>query len=258
MIDKTAASVYFNQANHQVNRGNLAEAIRLYKEALKFNPEDHQVYCNLGDAFSRVEDFVRASECFRKGIALRPDEPISYFNLGNCFAKLNDLTSAIESYQMAIVLNPNYAKAYLNLGTAYESMGDIEEAIACYKKSISADSQNATAHNNLAGIYMEVEGYRDFSKAIELFRTAIRLDPTYSAPYANMGLLFFRRRELENAESYLTKAVELDRKDANSWLTLALICKMQGRDQRAIECLGISAGLGNQTAQDGLNSMGHT
>ena len=89
--------------------------ISIYQDALKYNPNNHKLLYNLGNAY------------LRRGMV---DE-------------------ATGNYLAAIKVNPNYADALNNLGIALEEQGRHEEAYEYYKMAFEVDSNLEVARWNL-------------------------------------------------------------------------------------------------------------
>ena len=63
------------------------------------------------------------------------------------------------------------------------------------------------AHNNL-GLALEIAAQRD--EAIEHFRSAIRIDPSFANAHHNLGVSLFRAGQLDSAIEHLRTAVAID------------------------------------------------
>ena len=70
---------------------------------------------------------------------------------------------AEEKYKKAIEIKPENIKAQNGLGLVYSNSGDDKKAIECYKSSIKLDSNNSETNFNIATSYRKLE---DFQNAI--------------------------------------------------------------------------------------------
>jgi tetratricopeptide (TPR) repeat protein len=61
---------------------------------------------------------------------------VAYYNLGNAYSRRGDFVRAIFDYNQAIGLNPKFAEAFNNRGFAYSKKGDLDRAIADYCEAI--------------------------------------------------------------------------------------------------------------------------
>lgn len=61
------------------------------------------------------------------------------------------------------------------------------------------------------------------------------INPQNGSDYARRGWLYFSQQKLQQAQSDLEKAVELDN-DIDSLYALGLVYRSQGLDEKALEC----------------------
>ena len=66
--------------------------------------------------------------------------------------------------------------------------------------------RDASAHYNLAVVHARLGRHDDAEAG---YRTALALDPNYARCYEGLGLLAFRRNQIDVAASYFRRAVDL-------------------------------------------------
>ncbi|HKU50118.1 MAG TPA: tetratricopeptide repeat protein [Nitrososphaera sp.] len=81
-----------------------------------------------------------------------------------------------------------------------------EAAVAKLLKAVELDKDNAQAWCLLAGIYNELGNHQ----ALSCYETAIKLNPRYYLAYRGIGNYFLKKNEFASAESYYTKAIEIN------------------------------------------------
>lgn len=74
----------------------------------------------------------------------------------------------------------------------------------------------------------------ELDRAIEEFRTVIRLDPRHADAHYNLGLLLGERGQWDEAMTALEKAAELRPNDADPHLAMGIVASQVGNDDRAI------------------------
>ena len=117
--------------------GDLAEAIRLYREALKLDDASPGLYLGLGDCLERAGQFAEAEKAFRRVISLEPDSFEAYYNLGVSTSQQGRFDEAVAGYEKALALDPKnalYPAALNNLGTVQLDRGDKTQAIARWRR----------------------------------------------------------------------------------------------------------------------------
>lgn len=127
---KTKAFMLKEKGLELHNEGKPHEAIAMYDEAIKLNPEFLMAYNNRGVAKTDIYDYEGAFEDYSKAISINPKFAMAYSNRGHVrMVHLNETKEAIDDFDKAIELNPRFANAYLNRGIAYCDLAMYEEAI---------------------------------------------------------------------------------------------------------------------------------
>ena len=148
--DKREAWQLFQQAYERQMKGELEEAVELYKKSIEAHPTA-EAYTFLGWTYSfmgRIEDAIE--EC-HKAIAQDPDFGNPYNDIGAYLIEKGELDEAIIWFQKALLARRYESPAFphLNLGRVYERKGQWTEAIDSYKKSLALNPNYALARKAL-------------------------------------------------------------------------------------------------------------
>lgn len=114
--------------------GDLPEALRIAREAVKKGNHDYRLLTLLGEALLRSgiapgePEFKEAQEALEKAVAARPNYAGSQLALGKLALLSNQVDDAIAHLEIARELNPNDASVYSNLAAAYRKRGDLQKA----------------------------------------------------------------------------------------------------------------------------------
>ncbi len=87
-----------------LEKGNYADAIDSFNQALKHDPKNSSILNNLGLAFYHQGKYNKAIEYYEKAIKKDELKPSRYINLALAFEKMHDYTKAKEALQKALVL----------------------------------------------------------------------------------------------------------------------------------------------------------
>ena len=94
-----------------------------------------------------------------------------FLNLAKHFESLNDWTSAQKYYQLYVAANPNHAAAYMWLANMYRRQKDFEKAIQYYKKALRLDPKYYPAVNNLLFVLKQVMAFDEIEKYKKMLPT---------------------------------------------------------------------------------------
>ncbi len=171
--ENLSAGQLLKQANQLKRAGRLDEAIALYQEAIKINPNFAWAYNNLGNAFAKQGNIDDAVAFYSQSLKNNSNSAWLYYCLGEALAKQGDLEAAVKYLQKAIDTKSNFYKFYQSLGNCLTQTGDFEGAIASYNKAIELNSEVAHSYLGCCFCYMckgELSLAQDYLKqALEIY-----------------------------------------------------------------------------------------
>lgn len=97
---------YLELAKEYKKKGEILEAIGLYKKHLKLNPNDSDAYNNLGLLYYGEEEYEKALENYKKAIEIDPNDGVVYYNMGFTYEGLEENIKAIEAFERYKELEP--------------------------------------------------------------------------------------------------------------------------------------------------------
>lgn len=93
-----------------------------------------------------------------------------------------------------------------------------EEMLEVAEKILELDANNAKGHNYI-GIYYDVK--LDYAKAKKEYEIANRLDQNFSAPWANLAVIYISEEKYDLAIDYYRKYCAIKPEEAERWTSLA-------------------------------------
>jgi hypothetical protein len=123
-VTSNNATAYFNLGCDYYFQGDIHEAIRYYREAIKANPRFAWPHYNLAIA---LEDLGRPKEAlyhYYRAVSIAPRFAQAHSNLGLLLANMGRFREAERHYLMAIKADPNYEIARHNLARLREFLGE--------------------------------------------------------------------------------------------------------------------------------------
>ncbi|MDD2697334.1 MAG: tetratricopeptide repeat protein [Arcobacteraceae bacterium] len=175
------------KASKRVGEKNYKEAVKLYKKALPYEPNNKKIYFNLGVVYLHLEEFY----------------------------------NAIENFKKALSLDKDYVSAYSNLAICYKKIKEYHKTINCLFKALQlSKTPDVDIYYNLGNTLSSIEEY---SKAISYFDKVIEIDPTYYKAYHAKGLVFNHLTDYKKALWYFKKTLEYKSDYSDSIFAISLI-----------------------------------
>lgn len=122
--------------------------------------------------------------------------------------------------------------SHFNLGVSYQNRKEYLNAIEAYKKAIGLDPTYTEAYNNLGILYQEIG---DDHHAFETYQRLIKINPNYEKAYNNLGILFYLKGQYGEALEAFQKAITINPHNIESYINLGVLYKKQGQWSKAVE-----------------------
>lgn len=180
------ARAHNNYAIALLKQHKYQEAIYYLKQALQLQQGNYwDPYTNLSIAYANLGNIDEAIKSIKHALRINPRHPESFNSLGLLFQQQAKLDDAIKAFQVATVLRPHYGKAYFNLGQTYLMQESLEKAWQAFKDCcIDGDYDTVTdGFERYAAVSMHLEKFDD---AIIGYQKILTLDPSF--PDARMNL----------------------------------------------------------------------
>jgi tetratricopeptide (TPR) repeat protein len=140
---------HYNLASMLQARGNPAEAITEYEEALRIRPQDATANNALGAALIAAGQPGRALAPLQTAARNSPEYFDAHYNLANALASAGNFPGAAEEFAAAVRIRPDDADAHANLGSALAELGRFTEAKAQFERALEINPAHLLARENL-------------------------------------------------------------------------------------------------------------
>ncbi len=188
----------------------------------------------------KVHESVYASLAGRGDIVALPVPLHHYGKLDP--AKAREKYQLYESIGLQKVAEEPDFSAYLELGRQYLNNNKVEEAITALKKSLELQQFHSetwfllgTAH--LLREESEQDLNQDLKQALAALEKAWILNLSHSPTYTNLGILYTKYKNFEQAMEYFLQAIEFNPRDANAWKNLGMCFDELGDKEKAYRAL---------------------
>lgn len=214
--------------NVLVAQGNLAKAAEAYEQALQLDPHELRALENLANYYSML-DPLKAFSYYQRYLEIDPNDGEIYFQLGLLQQKDNKIKEAEESFKRSSQLEPEQLGPHLALAEIYESQKSTASAVAEYVACAQVDPHNPLVALRLGHLYYE-QGQWDL--AYNAFQSARAAQPEDAPVYYWLARVCEERKQWKEAAEHSQKAYELSH-DVQFLPLIAYYLTLDGRPKEA-------------------------
>ena len=175
-LNKKDYDSYYKISNLLYDLDKKDDAELMLKNLINIKPDYIKATLLLGDILCEKESYKEALSIYMEGLKHNPNNYEIYYNMGITYTMLNDFENAKISYEKAAIINTLLYNAYYSLGEINLISGDLSEAEKYFSKCIEDPKNDADSYYNLAKIYM-IRG--EHTNAINAINLAIELNNEY-------------------------------------------------------------------------------
>lgn len=133
------------QGTQALQKGKVAQAVRLLARAHRLDPENADAALNLGGAYILSKKFTQAVAILEPLSEREPHNPMVWTNLGAAYlgnpvlARDEEQRRAIAAFERAVELDPATPNVAYNLGLIYRDRRQAEQALAWFRRAVQAN-----------------------------------------------------------------------------------------------------------------------
>jgi tetratricopeptide (TPR) repeat protein len=206
IINPTFEQAYIECAELCVQEGNYKKALDIYTEANnRFGPET-DLMVNVAACYLRLDKLADAKMTLLRALRFDPNNEEIYFLLGESYAKSESWYSAINAYHKAIDIDENREEFYLGLAKAYAKVEDYNKATINYHNATKICSEDSLYWKEYVCFVMKLGLY---DEAMQILDEAD--EHTFGADllYCRAINYFFMKNKRDGLD-VLTEALEED------------------------------------------------
>jgi cytochrome c-type biogenesis protein CcmH/NrfG len=193
------AELAFQQAESEREKGNNAQAVELYRQALKLRPRYAAAHLGLARALESQEEFDAALEEIAAARRDRPVYPEASAVEGRILRSLADTEGALAAYRRALREARGFQpEAYTGMGILYEDKARNEEAADAFRHAIAQLSDTEPIIYELLG--RNLERLERWKEAVAAYEKYLELAPTGAHASAINSIIDQLRKQAAEAE----------------------------------------------------------
>jgi len=150
--------------------GKNEEALEIFLEITRKEPNNFYAYNNLGMVYSEMQEKDKALNAYEKSLSINPTFPMTLNNIGYLHMTMGHYDKAEMFLKKASLLFGSFHLVSTNLGELYLKQKRYSEAMTYLKKSLK-DMPNFSPTHRLLGELHQAEGRMDEAeKEFSLFK----------------------------------------------------------------------------------------
>ncbi|KAJ7480062.1 TPR-containing protein Mql1 [Mycena galericulata] len=211
---------------------NYPKAIEFFQRVLGLQEENGEVWSALGHCYLMQDDLQKAYSAYQQALYLLPnpkEDPKLWYGIGILYDRYGSLDHAEEAFSSVLRMDKDldFDKAneiLFRLGIIYKQQGKYDDSLGCFDR-ILRNPPSPLAH---ADIWFQIghvyEQQKDHVSAKDAYERVVTDNPSHAKVLQQLGWLYhqdgssFQNQDL--AIQYLTKSLEADPSDAQSWYLL--------------------------------------
>ncbi|MGG6262899.1 protein kinase domain-containing protein [Leptolyngbya sp. AN10] len=179
-------------------------------------------YLVQGNQLQSIGDYATAQQMFRNALKYEPQNSSIHASLALSCAVQKDKDCAIREFKQAITLSPDNVIAHYNLANVYEQSEQYSLAEVHYRESARLGSQvRDRAINNLARIQILQNQHREATVLLQQELKHTNQPTVRSAFYKNLGWAAYEQKNNLQALKWLQMSVDLDPTRTDTYCLMA-------------------------------------
>lgn len=156
------ANSYDLYASYLRDQGKIDEAIKYYKKAYQYEPDNKGLAFRLGDAYFEAGRYRDAVKFFKNAKDAFEGDIDVIKKLAESYMELEEYQSAIKQYREIIEIAPKHVGSRIKIGNAYVKLNQYSNAKEYYLEALEIEPDNISIYyqlinlelsrNNLSGV----------------------------------------------------------------------------------------------------------
>ena len=221
---------------HRQKRMN--EAIPLWEQLTEKEPNDAEAWSYLSTAYMSQNQIEKALVAAKRALELSPNDPTVIVNYANMQKALTKFDEAEQYYRRVVDMSPPddqvRALAITGLFDVYFLQGDYSKAKVIGLKAKEEFPKDFKVYYNLALLQEKIN---DNQSAADYYEQAMKCAPTNPALFVGAGDFFSQIGNQDRANEIYHKAIDIDPKFMNAYLSLIASIIERGGDLAEAERL---------------------
>jgi TolB-like protein/Flp pilus assembly protein TadD/DNA-binding winged helix-turn-helix (wHTH) protein len=239
-IDGSLREVEMGLAHLYLVTGRAGQATAILHAVIVKDPTDADAYIGLADAYEGEHHTAEAEIAYYRAVEAEPTYGAAQTALGNFLFQHGRAAAAVPHYRRVADFAPASPTAFNNLGAALIMSGDFQGAAAAFDQSLKL-APTRSAYSNSGSVYYFLGRFAD---AARLYRRGAELAPEDHRVWGNLADALYQieasraeaAKEYRHAVALAVRRVDVNPKDATTWMQLAYYYSRLGETLHSTPC----------------------
>jgi len=156
-------------------QGKYEEAIQIFTEAIKVNPQNAVLYLQRADTYRMAKKSDLAISDYSQALSMSPKVPGAYYARGLAYGGKGSYNEAIQDFSQVIAMQPRAYNAYFFRGMTYLHKNQIEDAVNDFNQAIKLkpDDYKSYYYKGIAAEKLQQPG-----EALACYKTFLQYAPS--------------------------------------------------------------------------------
>ncbi|WVQ80406.1 hypothetical protein IAT38_002511 [Cryptococcus sp. DSM 104549] len=226
------------------SRDQFDKAIEYFQRILNTNPDNGEVWGSMGHCLLMQDDLPKAYTSYQQALyhLPNPKEPKLWYGIGILYDRYGSFEHAEEAFSSVLKVDPNFEKAneiYFRLGIIYKHQRKYSASLDCFRYILNNPPRPLTSWDIWFQLGHVYEQNREFENARDAYMRVLSHQPDHAKVLQQLGWLYHQPgasfADQDKAVAYLTRSLETDGSDAQSWYLLGRAYMAAARYNKAYE-----------------------
>ena len=222
----------------------MKKAINTFEISARIKPDEAQSYTMLSTCNHLAGNTDKSEDYILKAVALSPDDANVNLTAGQIFMQKQDFDSALPYVKKAVELEPSNTQSIRNLAQIYYDMGQLEKSIQTYEVAIDKETDRevkADLYFNLGILYNKVG---NLEEAEYHFTNALDENPDDVEAVMGMAQVFENAEKWRKAEKFYRELIAIDPENPDHYRGMSRVLLQQGEPDESLRYLEKAKRLG--------------
>ncbi|OAQ28736.1 TPR-like protein [Linnemannia elongata AG-77] len=226
------------------SRENFPKAAENFKRILAIDNASGEVWGSLGHCYLMMDELPQAYTAYQSALhhLPNPKDAKLWYGIGILYDRYGSSEHAEEAFSAVMRMDPKYEKAneiYFRLGIIYKGQQKYAQSLECFRYILHMPPRPLTE----ADIWFQIghvhEQQKEYTAAKDAYERVLAENPNHAKVLQQLGWLYHQQNAAfvnqEQAIGFLTRSIEADGSDAQSWYLMGRCYMAQQKYNKAYE-----------------------